>query len=190
MPLKCEYEGSEDASLWRDGIVFISTGLFPSPTQGGLMLAVDLGLDEIELVELELQNMPSGFGFRPHGMYIHNATQRLFVISHSDALEEESIAVFDIVLNSGARFPVLIFRFALVTPEWPWFPAQNIWFLNDLGVVSDNELYVTQFGPQGMPLVPKHLYHAVWDPAGPVSPSFFLIFNRKCRHCPFVRAFA
>jgi hypothetical protein len=86
-----EYEGSEDASLWRDGIAFISTGLFPSPTQGGLMLAVDLDLDTIELVELELRGMPEGFGFRPHGMYIHNATQRLFVISHSDLLEEESI---------------------------------------------------------------------------------------------------
>lgn len=85
------YEGSEDASLWRDGIAFVSSGLFPSPTQGGLMLAVDLNMDAIELVELELRGMPEDFGFRPHGMYIHNATQRLFVISHSDMLEEESI---------------------------------------------------------------------------------------------------
>ena len=62
------YEGSEDASLWRDGIAFISSGLFPSPTQGGLLLAVDLNMDTIELVELELRGMPDGFGFRPHGM--------------------------------------------------------------------------------------------------------------------------
>eukprot|EP01043_Picozoa_sp_COSAG02_P041128 COSAG02_NODE_3386_length_6833_cov_57.757945_7_plen_123_part_00 len=86
-----DYEGSEDASLWRDGIVFISSGLFPSPTQEGLMLAVDLNMDAIELVELELRGMPESFGFRPHGMYVHNTTQRLFVISHSDTLEEESI---------------------------------------------------------------------------------------------------
>jgi hypothetical protein len=71
--------------------------------------------------------------------------------------------VFDITLDSGAHFPALRFRFALVSEEWPWYPAENIWWLNDLGVVATNELYVTQFGPQGMPLVPKHLWHAVWD---------------------------
>jgi hypothetical protein len=71
--------------------------------------------------------------------------------------------VFDIILDSGARFPSLVYRFALISEEWPWYPAENIWWLNDLGVVAANELYVTQFGPQGMPLIPKHLWHATWE---------------------------
>ena len=157
------YHGSEDASLWRDGIAFVSSGLFISE-QPGLMLALDLNAEAVvEPVEMELRNMPAGFGFRPHGMHIHNATQRVFVISHSDLVEEESIVAFDIVAVSGSRIPALAFRFALITPEWPWWPEENIWWLNDLGVVGENELFVTQFGPQGRPLITKHLWHASWD---------------------------
>ena len=156
------YHGSEDASLWRDGIALVSSGLFISE-QPGLMLALDLNAEAVEPVEMELRNMPAGFGFRPHGMHIHNATQRVFVISHSDLVEEESIVAFDIVAVSGSRIPALAFRFALITPEWPWWPEENIWWLNDLGVVGENELFVTQFGPQGRPLITKHLWHASWD---------------------------
>jgi hypothetical protein len=162
------FEGSEDATLWRDGVALVSSGLFPSPTQGGLMLAVDLktitpqGRPTIR--EVELVGVPMGFGFRPHGIYIDNATQRLFAISHSDELEEESIVVFSIAPGAGdGRVPILSYRFALISPEFPWYPASEIWFLNDLGVIDSNRLLVTQFGPTQQLLVPKHLWQCNWD---------------------------
>ena len=85
-PAACErigsYEGSEDITLWRGGVAFISSGLFPSATQSGLLLAIDLGAPRPAPREVELRGVPAGFGFRPHGLYLDNATQRLFVISH------------------------------------------------------------------------------------------------------------
>jgi hypothetical protein len=67
-------------------------------------------------------------GFRPHGIYIDNSTQRVFAISHSDKLEEESIYVFSIV-DEGARVPALQFDFNLVSESFLWYPEENIWFV-------------------------------------------------------------
>lgn len=156
------HEGSEDVSLWQDGIAFVSSGLYTSKTQGGLMLAVDLSRDDIGLYEMTLRNMPDGFGFRPHGIYIDNSTQRVFAISHSDQLKEESIVVFNIVPSSG-RVPVLDFLFALTSPNFPYYPDFNMWFLNDLSVINPNELYVTQWGPfYTWPPEPRYLFHCTW----------------------------
>jgi hypothetical protein len=163
------YEGSEDISLWRNGVAIASSGLFPSETQPGLMLSIDLQPPvgtRPTVRTVELRGVPAGFGFRPHGLFIDNSTQRLFVISHSEQLEEESIVVFDIESSLNPRLPVLTFRFALISPSFPWYPALDIWFLNDLAVVSDNELLVTQFGPTTQPLVPKHLWRCTWDETG------------------------
>ena len=56
--------------------------------------------------------------------------QRLFVISHSEELEEESIVVFAVLPPppSGRRrlLPSLRFLFALISPEFPWFPSEDI----------------------------------------------------------------
>lgn len=162
------WEGSEDISLWRDGVALASSGLFPSATQAGVMLSIDLQPpvgSRPTVREVELRGVPEGFGFRPHGLFIDNATQRLFVISHSEELEEESIVVFAISPSLEPRLPVLTFEFALVSPNFPWYPASEIWFLNDLATVSGNELLVTQFGPTSQVLVPKYLWSCSWDEA-------------------------
>jgi hypothetical protein len=177
-----EFEGSEDVSLWRDGIAFVSSGMKPSPTQGGLMLAADLSGDEVKLSKMELRDIPDD-GFRPHGIYIDNSTQRVFAISHSDLLEEESIYVFSIV-DEGSDIPVLQFDFNLVSESFLWYPEQNIWFLNDLATVGDSDLLVTQYGPQGVPDSDKYLYQCSWDesniqPDGRLSADCAIAYERE-----------
>lgn len=109
------YEGSEDASLWRAGLAFQSSGLCPSKTQGGLILLVNLTGDETPRVKpMEIFNLSASFGFRPHGIHIDNITNRVYAISHSDLLQEESIFVFDIIVDGAARAPAFAFRHALV----------------------------------------------------------------------------
>jgi len=155
-------EGSEDVSLWNNGIAIVSSGLLPSETQGGLMFGLDLASTEVELNQLELRDIPD-FGFRPHGIYIDNSTapERLFAISHSDMLEEEAIFVFEI-LDEGGKYPALHYQYTMVSESFQWNDASLIWFLNDLAIVGSNELLVTQFGPfngeEG-----KHLYRCMWD---------------------------
>ena len=85
--------------------------------------------------------------------------------------------VFDV--EAGAPWPSLAFRFALVSPEFPWYPASAIWFLNDLAAISDRELYVSQFGPTGNLLVPKRLWRCAWDEAA-VRPDGRLLAD--CAH--------
>lgn len=141
------YEGSEDASLWRAGLAFQSSGLVPSTTQGGLLLLVNMSGDGDPRVQpMELRNLSSSLGFRPHGIHIDNATQRVYAVSHSDLLEEESIAVFDIIDTVP---PALTFRYALTSPAFEYYPREQLWFLNDLVTIDGSlELFATQFGPQ------------------------------------------
>ncbi len=158
------FEGSEDATLWRDGIVLLSSGLNPSQTQGGLMLGLDLSGDEPVLTDLVIRGMPD-YGFRPHGITLDNVTQRVYAISHSDVLEEEAIYVFDVVDLGRGVFPALDFRYVLVSEALPWYPNTQTWFLNDLTAMEGStELYATQFGPQ-RESSEKHLFRCTWDEA-------------------------
>merc|ERR1712130_216054 len=119
--------------------------------------------DNATLETLIIQNLPSGIGFRPHGIYIDNSTQRLFVISHSETLKEEQIIVFDIVEKSHS-LPILDYKFALKSPTWPWYNYTLVWFLNDLVVSTSNELYTTQCGPFTPAInIPRHVFRCTWN---------------------------
>lgn len=163
------YESSEDASLWVGGIAFQSSGLHRSTTQLGLLYAVNLTGDEPTLENLQLQGVPDGMGFRYHGLHVDNASQRLYVVSHSDTLEEESIVVFDIAPDSMGGMPAMKFRYALVSPDLMYFSEDVLWYLNDVAAIDGlNELYTTQFGPQPEvqgSAVDKHLWRCTWDEA-------------------------
>lgn len=111
-------------------------------------------------------------GFRPHGLHIDNVSQRVFAVSHSTLLREESIFVFDIHPSNASRIPELRFRYALTSSNFPWVDADNIYFLNDVAAVDgQNELYVTQFGPcpikgpwpSEKEMKQKHLWRCTWD---------------------------
>ena len=163
------FEGSEDATLWKAGLAFLSSGLersdavsrLPIGHQGGKMLMVDLRSSEAlpVLHELNISGVPTDLSFHPHGLHLDNATQRLFAVCHSKTtpLEgqraaEESVVVFDVVqpseCPSAACMPALRFAYALKSPLFEYYNASYMWFLNDVAVVDGtNELFVTQLGP-------------------------------------------
>ena len=91
-----QYEGSEDVTLWRAGLAFVSSGLVPSPTQLGLILLLNLTARVPSLEPIHLHNLSDSFSFRPHGLHLDNTSQRLYAVSHSATLHEEAIFVFDV----------------------------------------------------------------------------------------------
>ena len=167
---KCQtignFQGSEDATLYRAGFAFQSSGLVPGTGQPGLILGLSLAGATPAATPLELLDVPDGFGFRPHGLHFDNVTKRLFAVSHSDERHEESIVAFD-VLNGSSASPALRFRFALTSPAFEYYDESVVWFLNDLAVVDGrDELFVTQFGPQrSTPTQDKVLFRCTWDEA-------------------------
>lgn len=170
------YQGSEDISLWRDGVAFVSSGLqrkpnetrWPPTTQPGMILALNLSVTDRspELQPMHLANLPSGFGFRPHGIHIDNVTGRVYAVSHSPIRRQESIVVFDIVPQGHGRLPILNFRYALVSPNFPYYGPEFTWFLNDVAAIDgEQELLVTQFGPfePSDMRSDKYLWRCTWE---------------------------
>jgi hypothetical protein len=142
------YEGSEDATLWRAGLAFVSSGLLPSTTQPGLILLANLTGDLPSLQPVTILNLSLTFGFRPHGLHLDNVSQRLFAVSHSADLEEEAIFVFGVEGGDGPAMPVLRFRYVLTSTQFEYHGRPLLWFLNDVAAVDgSSELYTTQLGP-------------------------------------------
>ena len=135
------FRGSEDATLLRAGLALQSSGLVPG-TQPGLILAVSLLTATPTATPCPLVGLPAGFGFRPHGLHLDNATKRLFAVSHSDENAEESIVAFDVADGDP---PSLRFRFALTSAAFRYYGAGALWFLNDVAAVDgEAELDATQ----------------------------------------------
>lgn len=175
------FEGSEDATLWKAGLVLQSSGLERSPggrlpvsTQGGKVLMVDLRSDAAPaLHELNISGIPPDLSFHPHGLHLDNATQRLFAVCHAKTVPlkgqraaEESVVVFDVVPPAvGQSVPTLRYAYALKSPLFQYHNASEMWFLNDVTVVDGaNELYVTQLGPLAKGMSDnKTFFRCVWS---------------------------
>jgi len=176
-----EFEGSEDATLWKRGLVLQSSGLerspggrLPASTQGGKVLLVDLRSDAAPaLHDLEIRGLPPDLSFHPHGLHLDNATQRLFAVCHAKTVPlagqraaEESVVVFDVVQpTTGQSVPTLRYAYALKSPLFQYHSAAEMWFLNDVAVVDGaNELYVTQLGPLAKGMGDnKTFFRCVWS---------------------------
>ena len=191
--------GSEDVSLYREGFVFVSVGLQMEANENEVEFGSIMGIqiiNENDGVEIQYQNLTIEANkmpkyFRPHGMFIANASidddslddttrDRLFVISHesmyndNEQVNEESIFVFDIVPQNGnnetsLNWPTLELKYKLKSSI---FPKQ--WFLNDLVVLpklsnqESYELFVTQcWGIVDESMTnprcgEKWIYHCTW----------------------------
>ena len=171
------FEGSEDITLWRAGLAFVSSGLVPSPTQRGRILLANLSgsTPTIAPVAIEAGNTGrnfSAFGFRPHGLHLDNSSSRLYAVSHSDLLHEEAVFVFDVqaAAETPDVMPSLRFRYALTSPHFQYHNRSLLWFLNDVAAVDgSDELYVTQLGPLDFSPATfkrdKALWRCTWDEA-------------------------
>lgn len=86
------FHGCEDATLYHDGLAFMSSGLVPS-SQPGLILAVSFADSKAapHVTPVPLLGVPAGFGFRPHGLHLDNISKRVYAISHSDERQVSSI---------------------------------------------------------------------------------------------------
>ena len=143
-------------TLYRENIAFVSSGLHGNCTAaacddseaGKILIADTRGRRPIVQAALLTNGVPTGF--RPHGIFLHNASNRLFAISHNTIDEEESIVVFDVIANETvpAALPSLSFRFQLTSNAFPWLPTRCGWLLSDLVVVDSVELLATQWGPR------------------------------------------
>jgi len=158
-------QGPEDVTFWRNGIALASSCLF-SEVECGAILAVTLDTEDPQVSKVVLEGMLGEFGFRPHGIYLDNATQRLFVVSHSEVRQEESIVVFDIRAGKAGMPPSsLAFQFALVSTDLKWQGMADTWFINDVVSTRPNEVLTTQLGPTSSGQVPKYLWRCTWDVA-------------------------
>jgi len=84
---------SEDFTLFKDGIVFASSGDLYSLFNTGLanavdgaIFAIDLNSGEAHSIEppklLQIEGFPEGKRFQPHGIFFSNRTSRLYTVSH------------------------------------------------------------------------------------------------------------
>ena len=77
--------------------------------------------DKTDHPPLALHNLNASYGFRPHGLHFDNSSSRLYAVSHSDTLKEESIYVFDVNLEQAASVALrsrrLSFRYLLTSPR-------------------------------------------------------------------------
>jgi len=158
------YKGTEDVTLWKEGIALLGYGFEGSGSSGGV-LGVDFSQDPPHYDALSLHGVPADYDLSPHGLYIDTHLQRLYIVSHSDSTQDESIAVFDILSPGDGQgpFPTLAFKYALTSPAMPYqsLETSTFYFANDLVATSGNELYVTQYGMSNTTR-PAHLYHCTW----------------------------
>ena len=95
---KCEtfgtYDGSEDSTLWRHGLALQSSGLerpsrYPVSNQTGAILGVELDPASLPRVRrLNISGLPQDLDFRPHGLHLDNATQRLYASEQHERAEQ------------------------------------------------------------------------------------------------------
>ena len=100
--------GSEDLALWKHGLLFISSGDLATVFEhGGAGVASPGGMyvmnvsgptERWEPVRMHLRGLPQedGVAFQPHGIFVSNATDRLFVVCHRGRFS--SVEVFGISL--------------------------------------------------------------------------------------------
>lgn len=107
-----DFDGSEDGSIWRDGLVLFSPGMSVLRAWPGFEL-VNLTGKTPSARPVPLLEMP-----RPerrliaHGFSIDNSTNRVYLLTHDVRSVLERVLVFDIVGDCAA----LRFRFALWSP--------------------------------------------------------------------------
>nr|XP_057940712.1 serum paraoxonase/arylesterase 2-like [Doryrhamphus excisus] len=120
VPLKNLNDGSEDITVFGDGLAFVSTGLkfpgMPSSDAPGKILLLDLKDSRMKPVELR---MPRNFDletFNPHGISVHKDTADdtvyLFVVNHPH--HKSQVELFKFVEEEFSLLHLKTFRHELL----------------------------------------------------------------------------
>jgi len=159
-----EIVGSEDVAHWRDGIVLVSSGDLGTTFAWGETEAVLGGIFalrvgdstgeprywRVELLARDDKGVPPDqqYGFQPGGIYLSNATQRLYAVSHTDQKSSSGVDVFDI--EKLDEFPWLRLRHRTKVTS----PLFGNHALNDVveGAEDGSDLYVSNWVAFGHPI--------------------------------------
>ncbi|XP_077455404.1 serum paraoxonase/arylesterase 2-like isoform X2 [Stigmatopora argus] len=120
VPLKNMNDGSEDITVFGDGLAFVSTGLnypgMPSSDAPGKILLLDLNDSRKKPVELR---MPRNFDletFNPHGISVYtdptDGTVHLFVVNHPQ--HKSQVELFTFVEEEFSLMHVKTFKHELL----------------------------------------------------------------------------
>lgn len=109
----------------------------PDKTTDGAIFELDLSTKPAGVKKLEMIGWPEDVAFHPHGIYFLKEKNLLFAVSHAYGKGGERIEVFK-YSNSA-----LTYQFSLRNEEF--FDKNAMGALNDLVVVKDGELYVTNY---------------------------------------------
>mmetsp|Transcript_19134 Transcript_19134/g.63247 ORF Transcript_19134/g.63247 Transcript_19134/m.63247 type:complete len:169 (+) Transcript_19134:81-587(+) len=71
------FSGSDDITLWRDGLAFVGFGVNPADMHKGVM-GIDLSATPPVYTSLLVEGMPVGLAPAPHGLFVEQSTQRLY----------------------------------------------------------------------------------------------------------------
>jgi hypothetical protein len=158
-------KGSEDFSLGRLGLLFISSGDLrvvaergsAAANPGGIW-AVDATMKrEDEPFKIPLHGYPIEKEFAPHGIYVSNMTDRLYVVNHGN--QNSTVEVFFIEYCNGGwsscEFPAngLLYLTTVSSNLFPYFGINDVvegkpeWTAASGQRMDSKELYVTRFLP-------------------------------------------
>ena len=112
-------------------------------------------ISKLQLLKANIASSPFGLNdirFQPHGMYLSNSTDRLYVVNHNNGYS--SVIVFDIKYNMNClkdenclfqNTASLVFKAEIRSDLFPFMA------LNDVVEASPTEFYVTQWLPYSYP---------------------------------------
>jgi hypothetical protein len=155
------FQGSEDGSLWREGLAIFTVGVTQLRNWPGL-LVVNVTGPRPTVRPLRLFSMP-----RPerhllsHALSIDKVSHRLYLLTHDTRARCERILVFDVIGNAYA----LHFRFALWSPYFRMGRDDGNVLLSDIAVVPGENLLYATMGLTSADPSKRYLWGCTWDEA-------------------------
>lgn len=162
--------GTEDMALYKNGIALLGSGdlgarllygYWPGGevtdiSEDGGVFAIDMKQFPATVTEVPIVGLPDGISFAPHGIYLSNATQRLYVVSHGYSFGGTRIIIFKI--EDDNSFLRLTYLRSI---------ASNLW--------GDVQLNDVVEHPSGSGVYTTRMLHTAGSPTGPQTPNHTLM---------------
>lgn len=160
-----QLHGSEDFAVYGDGVLLVSSGDIEGVLQDRLtgsrtkdpggIYALDVTRRTARRLELKGFDQAKA-GFQPHGIFLSNATARLYAVSHHERSGGSVVQVFEVVKEPSLHLRHL---HQVTSPLFGFFTINNL----VEGSSDGSDFYVTEFLPLGLPEGPGGLlYFPAW----------------------------